>query len=149
MPTPQTRLGLYGGPTSIFLGAAPPPVLTVAFALQCAGLPQQFPDAPQERHLDGGNVGFQLQVQVLDADGNVLNLAAATGVELLLTWPGGERQVVPAAFVTNGTDGQVGAALGNGLGGGWGLYWVRARATFSNQVLETQGGRLWYGWVCQ
>lgn len=149
MPLPQTKLGTYGAVATALVGGAPPPLLTVAFALQCEGLPQQFPAVPQEQHLSAGNVGFQLQVQVLDEDGAAINLAAATALELLVKWPGGAQQVVPAAFVTNGTDGRVGAALGAGLGGGWGLYWVSARVAFANQVLRTQAGRLWYGWAVQ
>lgn len=144
------RLGAYGQPLYPLVGAPPPaPLLSVAFALQCEGLPQQFPAVPQEQHLSGGNAGFELQVQVLDADGNPINVAGATALELLVKWPGGEIQVVPASFVTNGTDGQVGAPLEAGLAGGWGLYWVRARVTFPNQVLETLGGRLWSGWAVQ
>lgn len=149
MPTLHTRLGLYGGPTSVILGDAPPPLLAVAFALQCEGVPQQFPAAPQEQHLSGGNTGFQLQVQVLDANGQPIDVSAATELELFVKWPGGQIQVVPASFVNNGSDGQVGAALGAGLGGGWGLYFVSAVVMFSNQVLRTQSARLWYGWVCQ
>ena len=83
------------------------------------------------------------------AVGLPLNIAAATGLELTLKWPGGQEQVVPAQFASNGTDGNIGAALPGGLGGGWGLYWVGARAIFPNQVLRAGGGRLWFGWICQ
>jgi hypothetical protein len=144
MPTPQTKLGLYGGPAGVMSGSAPPPILSVAFALQCEGVPQQFPAPPQEQRVSLGNEGFALQVQVLDQNGEPINISAASSLELVIIWPGGQPQVVPAAFVTNGTDGQVGAALGSGLGGGWGLYYVKARVALSNQVLQTQAGRLWY-----
>lgn len=144
------RLGAYGQPLYPLVGAPPAaPLLTVAFALPAEGVPQQFPAPPQEQRLSGGNTGFQLQVQVLDQNGQPVNLAAATGLALTLRWPGGQEQVVPAQLVTNGTDGLVGAALPGGLGGGWGLYWVGAVASFPNQVVRAGGGRLWYGWLCQ
>jgi hypothetical protein len=151
MPIPQTRLGLYGGPATALPGAAaaPVPILAVAFAMQCDGIPQQFPAAPQERHLSSENTGFGLSVQMLDGNGNPIDVSGAEELELLVKWPGGQVQVVPASFVSNGTDGQIGAALPGGLGGGWGLYWISARAVFPNQVLRTQAGRLWYGWSTQ
>ncbi len=128
-----------------YLAAALPPLLTVAYALQCEGLPQQFPAPPQSQNLGRGNSGFALVVQVLDGDGGAIDVSAATGLELLLVWPGGQVQVVPASFYSNGTDGKVAAALAEGLGGGWGLYLAGARVTLANQVLETYYGRLWYG----
>jgi hypothetical protein len=144
MPIPQTKAGLYGGPAGIITGSAPPPILSVAFALQCEGVPQQFPAEPQQQRISLGNEGFSLSVQVLDQDGNPINIAAASALSLVVVWPGGQIQVIPAAFVTNGTDGQVGATLGSGLSGGWGLYYVSARVTLANQILQTQSGRLWY-----
>ena len=145
-----TRLGLYGGPTTTMVGgAAPPPLLSVAFALQCEGIPQQFPAPPQEQNISAGNLGFALSVQVLDGNGNPVNVASATGLSLVVVWPGGQVQIVPAAFVSNGTDGLVGTTLGSGLGGGCGLYWVSAVVALPNQTLRTQAGRLWLGRMAQ
>ena len=125
-------------------GATSSPILSVSFALQCEGVPQQFSAPPQEQVLGLGNEGFELSVQVVDQDGQPVNVAAASTMELVVTWPGGQVQVVPAAFTTNGTDGRVGAAMAAGLGGGWGLYWVTARVVVAGQVLATRAGRLWY-----
>jgi hypothetical protein len=144
------RLGSYGQPLYPLVGAPPvAPLLTAAFSLMCEGVPQQFPAPSQEQRLSGGNTGFALQVQMLDQNGNPLNIAAATGLELMVTWPGGQIQVIPAELVTNGTDGLIGAAIPGGLGGGYGLYWISAIASFPNQILRASGGRLWYGWLCQ
>jgi hypothetical protein len=144
MPIPQTKAGLYGGPAGIITGSAPPPILSVSFALQAEGVPQQFNGTPQSQNLKSGNAGFQLSVQVLDQNGIPINIASASAMELILIWPGGQRQVIPSDFVSNGTDGQVGVSLGGGLGGGWGLYFVSARVEFSNQIIQTRSGQLWY-----
>jgi hypothetical protein len=145
MAIQQTALGLSGVTRTAAPAGPPPPVLTVSYALQCEGVPQQFPAPPQEQNLAVGNLGFQVAVAMLDAEGNPLNLTGASQVELLIVWPGGQPQVVPAAFLTNGTDGAVAATLPVGFGGGWGLYHVYAFAVVRGQVLRTQAGRLWYG----
>ena len=144
MPIPQTKAGLYGGPAGIVAGIAPPPILTVSFALQCEGCPQQFPAPPQEQRISLGNEGFELSVQVMDQNGDPINISAASEMYMVIVWPGGQPQIVPADFVTNGTDGQVGTSMAGGLSGGWGLYYVSARVIMANQVLQTQAGRIWY-----
>ncbi len=150
MPQIYTRLGTYGTASVPLPGnASPAPLLSAAFALQAEGVPQQFPDVPQVQHIASGNAGFALSVQMLDGNGNPLDISAASAVSLVVTWPGGQVQAIPAAFATNGTDGIVAAPIIGGLGGGWGLYWVSAVAVIQNQTIQTQGGQLWIGWLIQ
>lgn len=144
MTIPQSRMGLYGAPVGIIPPAVPPPVLTVSYELQCEGVPQQFPAVPQEQTLGIGNQGFGLAVTMLDAEGDPIDISNAVQVQLMLVWPGGQPQVIPAAFGSNGTDGVVAATVSAGLGGGYGLYHIYAFAVLRGQVLRTQAGRLWY-----
>ncbi len=51
--------------------------------------------------------GTGVVVQVVDNNGNPVNLRSASGLSILLVKPSGTRVVVPATFFTNGLDGQM------------------------------------------
>lgn len=142
MPQAQTTLGSYGAPATFRALQGLAPIARADFALQVEGLPQQFPAPPQAQEVALGNAGFQIVVQMLDGDGNPIDVSAAQQLEILLVWPDGSAQSIPAKPLTNGTDGSIAATPG--ALSQWGLYYVFGVAQFANQTLQTLAGQLWY-----
>jgi hypothetical protein len=102
-----TTLAAWGGPI-----ASDPdtelPVTTMNFALSLAGpvSPNFSPVLPVQQCQDYVQ-GTGVVVQVLDNNGDPINLRSATLLEILLVKPSGTRIVAPATFFTNGLDGQM------------------------------------------
>jgi hypothetical protein len=143
-----SRLGLLGGPTTArSSAAAPAPVVSLAFVLQVAGVPQVFSDSPQaedSNRIAVGNQGFQIVVRIVDANGNPVDVSASLVQTIVVVWPNGALNAMPAQFLTNGTDGRIAVLVPDGLPP-YGLYGVRGFCKFSNQIVTTRDGRLWVG----
>lgn len=143
-----TTLGLFGGPVSAPGPGVVPvtgPLVTLAFALALAGpVPNTFePPVPQSCQNASDNV--QLQVLVVDQDGQAIDLSAATGLTFWLLAPDGTPRPVPAAFASNGLDGllaYVAAASDLVEVGEWR---IQAQVAFGLRTLRTRWGRFWVG----
>ena len=105
-----TACGLFMVP------AAPPPLLrqrpatVAAFALSVAQTILQegtekmdFTQPDQTCQL--GDAGVVLAVQIVDADGNPVDIGAGTGLVVKIGMPDGSTKDFPATFLTNGSDG--------------------------------------------
>lgn len=102
-----TTLGLWGGPVADDSDTEVP-VTLMNFVLSLAGpvSPNFAPVLPVQQCQDYVR-GTGVVVQVVDNNGNPVNLRSATVLEILLVKPSGTRVVVPATFFTNGMDGQI------------------------------------------
>lgn len=95
---------------------------TLLFSLQLAGpvSPSFSPVLPTKR-CQVSDQGLQVVVQVLDGDGNPVNLRLASSLVILVVRPSGVGIEVPATHSTNGLDGQmqfttgVNSPLGTGV----------------------------------
>lgn len=102
-----TTLAAWGGPIASNPDTEVPLTL-MNFALSLAGpvSPNFLPVFPVQQCQDYVQ-GAGVVVQILDNDGNPVNLRSATLLEILLVKPSGTRVAVPATFFTNGLDGQM------------------------------------------
>jgi hypothetical protein len=118
----------------------------LTFALQTAGLnsPSFEPPVPsQQCQVSDG--GVDIVILVSDSAGNPVNLRLATGLAILVARPSGLRQSVPAAYYTNGLDGQLFFATGprTPFGAGLsetGVWSVQAKFTLSGNLQYTSIG---------
>lgn len=117
------------------------------FTLQTAGpnSPDFTPPYPTQR-CQVSDGGVDIVVQALDGAGNPVNLRLATGLTILVVRPSGLSQSVPAAFFTNGLDGQMYFATGptTPFGAGLnenGIWQVQGKFTLSGNKQYTSIGR--------
>lgn len=108
-----TTFGTWGCPMPLAYLQGAPFMSVLQFALQTAGpnSPDFAPPYPTQR-CQVSDGGVDIVVQVLDGAGNPVNLRLATGLAILVVRPSGLSQSVPAAFFTNGLDGQMYFATG-------------------------------------
>lgn len=84
-------------------------------------------------------------VQVLDGAGNPVGLRGATGLQVITVRPSGLSVATPAAFYTNGFDGQMYFETGSGTPFGAGLlehgvWQVQGKLVLNGSVLYTSVG---------
>lgn len=147
MLAPITSLALPG-----LLGNYPPPgvvpvvgpVVTMAFTLPLAGpAPNVIQGPPQACQDSSDNV--ELEVQVVDQDGNPVDLSAATGLQFWLLAPDGTPRPLPAAFVSNGMDGLISYTTDAQDLPEAGLWSIQAMLTFGERTFTTRWGSFWAG----
>lgn len=143
MLTPVTTLAPHGLP-----GNYPPegltpvigPVVTLAFILPIAGPPANIIQPPQPQTCQNSTPNVALQVQVVDQDGNSIDLSAATGLQLWLLAPDGTKIPVAAEFVSNGMDGLIEAVTDAATLPQVGTWGIQAQLQFGTTILETRWG---------
>ncbi len=136
-----TTRGRYGCPVhSPGPGVLPVvgPVVTLAFILPLAGpVPNVIqPPVPQSCQNAAPNVA--LQVQVVDQDGNPVDLSSALLLTLWLLAPGGAAVPVTAALVSNGRDGKLQYITNSGDLPQAGLWGVQAALNYGGNLLTTR-----------
>jgi hypothetical protein len=142
---PYTALKPFGGPGSSYRFPAPPLYLTLALTLpvQSAGL--QSPGDPLTApSLQMASVGIKMNLTVVDANGNPVNLAGATGLFIRLGYPDGvTTRTLPARLLTNGQDGIVTyTTLPNDITED-GFYGVQVQAQAQSALILTAPGFFW------
>ena len=141
MLAPITTLGLPG-----LLGSYPPPgvspvvgpLVTLDFILALSGPPPNIiqPPAPQSCQNSVPNV--VLSVEVVDQDGNAVDISATTGLQLWLLAPDGTKVPVAAAFVSNGLDGLLEAVTDADTLPQAGTWGIQAQLQYGTTLLETR-----------
>lgn len=140
MLTPITVLGTYG--TSPAPGPGPTlpagPVFTLTFVLPIAGpVPNIIlPPVPQSCQKYCPNIS--LQAEIVDQEGNVVDLSTASSLVILLSPPDGFAQEFPATLVSNGLDGLLQyLTVASDLNevGSWG---IQSQITYGATVLRTR-----------
>ena len=102
-----TLLAPWGGPTATSPDTEIP-VSSMNFALSLGGpVSAGFTPVVPVQQCQLFVQGTGVVVQVLDNNGNPINIRTATTLEILVTRPNGVQVAVPAAFYTNGLDGQM------------------------------------------
>ena len=100
---PISGLGTWGGPSGAWRF---PIVIPLQFGLQVAGV-FQGTFVSTGNFCQIANAGIQLIVQFLDANGDPLDISGATSLQIAIQQPDGSQVLKPAAYVTNGIDGQI------------------------------------------
>lgn len=54
-----------------------------------------------------GNIGTAFRIEIKDQDDVVVDVSAATTIQIIFKKPGGDILTKTASFVTNGTDGMI------------------------------------------
>lgn len=136
-----TTLGTYGGPTSwppIGVSPVVGPVVTLDFVLALAGPPPNVIQPPVPQTCQNSVPNVALQAQIVDQDGDPIDLSSASLVQLWLLAPDQTKKPITAAFVSNGMDGLIEAITDAGTlpqAGTWGL---QAQLQFGVTILESR-----------
>ncbi len=141
MLAPITSLSSFGAPCGApALGITPVvgPVVTLAFTLPIAGPVPNVIQAPVPQSCQNSMPNVQLEVEVVDQDGNAVDISSAIGLQLWLLAPDGSPRPVPAAFVSNGMDGLLEYTTSAEDLTEAGLWGLQAQLTFGAQILTTR-----------
>ena len=137
-----STLGTYGSSPYPGPGLAPiaGPIVTIGLNLALAGpVPADLPvDPPQS--CQAGNPNVAILVTVVDQDGNAVDLSTANAMELWLVAPDATVRPVPAAFASNGLDGNIEYVTAPGDLNEAGLWRVQAALTFGARQMVTRLG---------
>lgn len=110
MLAPITTLATSGGPgPSPAEGLAPPfgPLVTLSFTLPIAGPVPNIIQPPAPQSCQNSSPNVVLQAEIVDQDGEAVDLSEATGLQFWLLAPDGSSRPIPAAFTSNGMDGLI------------------------------------------
>lgn len=134
---PFTRLGQWGGPGASYRF---PIVIPINMQLQVAGpQPVAFVDTLQFCQI--ANAGIQVIVQLLDQNGNPLNISGATALIIAFQQPDGTQFTRTAQYVSTGIDGQIYYVTTAADITEAGLWYAQAQITVGGATLTTQWGQ--------
>ena len=140
-----SSLQLYGGPGGLSAIVLPQPWLVpLEFHLPLIG-PRQpdFDDPRRAPSLQLNDAGIQLIIQVLDAQGQPVDISRATAKTLKLLYPDGTTADFSAAFFADGTDGRVVYITTSSDLPQVGLCFLQAKITMGNAPKATLWGQFW------
>lgn len=114
------------------------PLVVLAFTLQLGGpvANEIQPPAPQSCQNSCPNVA--LQVQVVDQNGNPVDVSTANALEFFLLAPDGVPQQVAASLLSNGLDGMLQYVTTDEDLEVVGVWQIQAQLTFGSEVLRTR-----------
>jgi len=84
-----------------------------------------------------GDVGIELIVQIVDPDGDSLNVQSATSMIIRLGGPDGTSEDFTAAFLTDGSDGQIVYTTQSGDLDEVGQYTIQGIITIDGAIKST------------
>lgn len=139
-----TTRGLYGGPfpfqtAGVFMNA-------MLFQLSLPGpIAQDFVPPLPSQQCQATDQGVSIVVQVIDTNGNPVNMRVASPLRIIVVRPSGNIAEVPANLYTNGLDGQIffetGATTPYGAGlNEAGTWQVQGKFTISGETIFTTIG---------
>lgn len=107
---------------------------TIQFGQGCFDMAKKF--------CQEGDIGFPLIIQVLDEDGNPVDLTGASDIKFILEYPDRNSRTREASLFTDGTDGKVLYTTVESDLTQSGLYFVQVRYSLESEILFTEVGAL-------
>jgi len=139
-PFQVTALGVYGGPVASYGDIL---MSDLNFVLQLAGpVKQDFSSVFPTMVCRVGDEGVRVIVQIVDSNGEAVNLRDASVLKMKFLKPGGQKYDGTPVFLTNGFDGKIVVTSSNTVppfdqSGQW---FLQAEAMISSIKQSTEWG---------
>jgi hypothetical protein len=112
----------------------------LSFVLPIAGPVPNVIEPPVPQSCQNACPNVSLEVELVDQDGEPIDLSEASELQFWLRAPDGSFRPVPAAFSSNGIDGLISYLTTSADLTEAGLWSIQAQATFDTNVIVSRWG---------